>query len=245
MQTFPSLQFGAGPPAQEPPEQASLVVHAFPSLQEAVLFANTQPAAPLQESLVQPFPSLQTSAVPPTQEAAVHVSLVVQELPSLHGDVLFRCAHPAAGAQESFVQPFPSLQERAAPPTHTPLAQVSLVVQELPSLHGDVLFVNTHPVPGLQESVVQALPSLHVIAAPALHEPLEHVSAPVHASPSLQAFVLFVCTQPEAGAQESVVQPFASSQLTSEPPVHVPPKHFSPVVHALPSLHVRPSGSGT
>ena len=38
VQTFPSLQLGAGPPAQSPPEQASPVVQAFPSLQGSVLF---------------------------------------------------------------------------------------------------------------------------------------------------------------------------------------------------------------
>lgn len=37
--TLPSLQFGGAPPTQEPPEHVSLVVHAFPSVQELVLLA--------------------------------------------------------------------------------------------------------------------------------------------------------------------------------------------------------------
>ena len=48
---------------------------------------------------------------------------------------LFACAQPVAGLQESFVQRLPSLQFSGDPP-HVPPAQVSLVVQALPSLHG-------------------------------------------------------------------------------------------------------------
>src|ERR1044071_9039847 len=40
-----SLQLGAGPPTQLPPEQASLVVQALPSLQGAVLLLWMQPVA--------------------------------------------------------------------------------------------------------------------------------------------------------------------------------------------------------
>ena len=56
----------------------------------------------------------------------------------------------------------------------------------------------------------------------------------MHASPSLQAIVLFVNTQPVAGLQASVVQTLPSLQTTGVP-VHVPPPQVSPVVHALPS----------
>jgi hypothetical protein len=48
-----------------PPEQASPVVHASPSLQLAVLLVWTQPLAPLHESSVQPLPSSQLSEAPP------------------------------------------------------------------------------------------------------------------------------------------------------------------------------------
>jgi hypothetical protein len=43
--------------------------------------------------------------------------------------------------QLSLVHTLPSLQTRAAPPTHVPPEQVSLVVQAFPSSHDDVLFV--------------------------------------------------------------------------------------------------------
>jgi hypothetical protein len=46
--------------------------------------------------------------------------------------------------------------------------------------------------------------------------------------------LLFVCTQPEAGSQESSVQGLPSSQLAALP-AQVPPEHTSPVVQALPS----------
>jgi len=49
---------------------------------------------------------------------------------------LLVCAQPLAGAQKSSVQMFPSLQFVAGPPTQAPPAQVSLVVQALPSLQG-------------------------------------------------------------------------------------------------------------
>src|SRR5262249_26207652 len=50
-----------------------------------------------------------------------------------------------------------------------------------------------------------------------------------------QGFVLFVCVQPVAGLQESVVQTFPSSQFGAEPPWHEPPLQASPVVQAFPS----------
>jgi hypothetical protein len=64
VQTFPSLHVGAGPPTHEPPEHVSLVVHAFPSLHDVVLFVYTQPDAGLQLSSVQTFPSLHVGGVP-------------------------------------------------------------------------------------------------------------------------------------------------------------------------------------
>jgi hypothetical protein len=48
-----------------PPEQASPVVHALPSLQLAVLLLWTQPLAALHESSVQTLPSSQLSEPPP------------------------------------------------------------------------------------------------------------------------------------------------------------------------------------
>ena|SRR5436309_2689097 len=79
-----SLQSRAGPPAQAPPPQVSLVVQALPSSQEAVLFACTHPLVGLHESSVQTLLSLQLGAVPPTQLPFTQVSFVVQALLSLH-----------------------------------------------------------------------------------------------------------------------------------------------------------------
>lgn len=65
-------------------------------------------------------------------------------------------------------------------------------VHALPSLHAAVLFVNTHPLAGLHESLVHTLPSLQVSAPLPMHCPPEHVSVVVQALPSLQGAVLFV-----------------------------------------------------
>jgi hypothetical protein len=112
---------------------------------------------------------------------------------------------------------------------------VSPTVQASPSSQAFVLFVNTHPLTGLQLSVVQAFSSLHTIAAPDWHVPPPHVSPEVHALPSSQAFVLFVKTQPVAGLHVSVVQTLASLQTTPAPAWHVPPPQVSPDVQAFPS----------
>src|SRR5207249_2424340 len=66
VQPLPSLQFGAGPPMQRPPLQASLVVQALPSLHGAVLLVCAQPVDGLQVSSVQRLPSSQLGAAPPT-----------------------------------------------------------------------------------------------------------------------------------------------------------------------------------
>jgi len=186
VQGLPSLQFGPAPPTQAPPEQVSPVVQALPSLQEAELFVWTQPLIELQESLVHPLASLQLVGPPLAQEPPEHVSPVVQALPSLQRAELLVWMHPLTALQESSVHPLASLQFGAAPPTHTPAEQVSLVVQALPSLQLAELFACTQPVSGLQESSVQPLASLQFGAAPPTHEPPEQASLVVQALPSLQ-----------------------------------------------------------
>ena len=138
VQTLLSLQFVAAPPTQAPAEHVSPVVHAFPSLQEAVLFAKTQPVAGLQLSLVQTLPSLQTTGVAPVHVPPPQTSPVVQAFPSLHEAVLFVCVQPA-GVQLSSVQGLLSLQSKAAPEQLPPL-QTSPIVQALPSSQAAVLF---------------------------------------------------------------------------------------------------------
>jgi len=163
---FPSSQLGAGPPRHLPPLHLSLVVQAFPSLHGAVLFVWTQPVAGLQVSSVQPLPSSQLIAGPPTQPPLLQVSLMVQAFPSLQGAVLAVWTQPVLGLQVSSVQTLPSSQLGARPLTQTPPLHRSLRVQAFPSSHEAVLFVWTHPVVGLQLSSVQELPSLQLRGAP-------------------------------------------------------------------------------
>jgi hypothetical protein len=191
----------------------------------------------LHESVVHGLLSLQLGAAPPTHAPPEHVSAVVHALPSSHAAVLFACVQPLAGAHASLVHGLLSLQLGAAPPTHEPPAHVSAVVHALPSLQGEVLFACTQPVAGLHESSVHPLLSLQFVAPPPTHAPPEHVSPVVHASPSLQATVLFVCTQPVTALHESVVHTLPSLQFGAAPGVQVPVVHVSPTVHALPSLH--------
>jgi hypothetical protein len=142
---------------------------------QPVIGVVVQPLAGLQESVVQPLPSLQTSAVPARQAPALHVSAPLQALPSPH-------AVPLAAAGN----------------VHMPLLQ-AFVVHGLLSLHWlDVvqlppqpaIGVVVQPLAGLQESVVQLLPSLQTSAVPARQTPALHVSAPLQALPSLHAVPL-------------------------------------------------------
>ena len=138
VQKLPSSQLRGGPPTHVPPEQASFVVQALPSLHRAVLFVMTHPMPTTHDSSVQEFPSLQLGGGPPTQTPPAQASLVVQPLPSLQGDELFAWSHPLAGMHESLVQGFASSQLSGGPPTQVPPAQASLVVQALPSLQAPV-----------------------------------------------------------------------------------------------------------
>ena len=192
MHPLPSSQSGAAPPWQAPPAQVSLVVQALPSSQGAVVLEWTHPEAGLQESSVHPFLSSQFGASPPTQDPPEQVSLVVQALPSSQESVLSAWMHPEVGLQESSVHPLPSLQFGGAPPWHEPPAQVSLVVQALPSSHRAVLLEWTHPEAGLQESLVHPFSSSQFGAEPPMQEPSEQMSWVVQALPSLHSWVLGV-----------------------------------------------------
>jgi hypothetical protein len=113
----------------------SLVVHALPSLQLAVLAALAQPVAATQLSSVHGLPSLQFGAAPPTQTLAAHLSLVVHALPSSQLAVLAVLTQPVAATQLSSVHGLLSLQFGAGPPTQAPAPlHLSLVVQALLSL---------------------------------------------------------------------------------------------------------------
>jgi hypothetical protein len=237
VQTFPSSQFSAAPPTHVPPLHASLVVQALPSLQGAVLLVCVQPVAGLHESSVHRLPSSQLGPAPPTQAPPEQASPVVQALPSSQAAVLFAWVQPVAGLQASSVQRLASSQFGAAPPTQTPPAQVSVVVQALASSQGAELLVYVQPVAGEQPSVVHTLPSSQFGPAPPTQVPPEQASPVVQALPSSQAVVLFAWVQPVAGLQASSVQTLPSSQFGGGPPAQAPPLHVSLVVQALPSLH--------
>jgi hypothetical protein len=85
-------------------------------------------------------------------------------------------------------------------------------LQALPSLQELVLLECWQPEAGLQESSVQALPSLQLSAVPVWQDPPPQISLPLQALPSLQELVLLECWQPEAGLQESSVQVLLSLQ---------------------------------
>jgi hypothetical protein len=147
--TLPSSQFGGGPPTHAPPEQASFVVQASPSLHGRVLFVFTQPVAGSHVSVVHRLLSLQLTELP-VQTPFRHPSDVpgspladVQASWSLHTAPLGTLVwvQPVAGVHESFVHTLPSSQFGGGPPTHALLAQVSLVVQAFPSSHEALLAV--------------------------------------------------------------------------------------------------------
>jgi hypothetical protein len=177
----------------------------------------THPVAGSQESVVQELPSPHSSVDPLLQAPAEHVSPVVQAFPSSHAFVFAACAQPFAGSQESVVHPLLSSQFVAEPPAHAPLAQVSPVVQALPSSQASALFVNTQPLSASHESVVQALLSLQTRGVPDRQAPSTQTSSVVQAFWSVQGSELFACSHPTARSQESVVHGLLSSQLNAAP----------------------------
>ena len=83
-----SLQVMAVPAPQLPPLQVSLLVHALPSLQGALLLLCWQPTSGSHRSFVQPLPSSQLRTLPPLHTPPLQASLEVQLFPSLQLAVL-------------------------------------------------------------------------------------------------------------------------------------------------------------
>src|SRR5207245_7289140 len=119
----------------------------------------------------------QTGGGPPTHAPPAHASAVVQALPSLHAAVLGVLTQPEAGLQLSSVQALPSLQFGAAPPTQTPPAQVSAVVQALRTLHGAGFGGFRQPPAGSQRSSGRGLPRSPLRAGPPAQTQPAEVSA--------------------------------------------------------------------
>ncbi len=96
---------------------------------------------------------------------------------------------------------------------------------------------NWQPLVGSQLSSVHGLPSVHVMAAPALQVPATQASLPVQTLPSVQMALLAAWTQaPVTALQESSVQTLPSSQATAAPGTQLPPLHLSPLVQPLLSV---------
>ena len=135
--------------------------------------------------------SLQTTVVP-AHVPPLHVSFVVQALPSSQDAVLFVYTQPVDGSHESSVHGLLSLHTIAVP-AQMPPAHVSFDVQALPSSQDAVVFVYTHPVDGSQLSSVQGLLSSQLnTPVPGWQVPPAQTSPVVQAFPSLHGFVLFV-----------------------------------------------------
>lgn len=78
-----------------------------------------------------------------------------------------------------------SLQSSAGPGLQAPATHASPIVQALPSLHVLATGVLMHPLTAEQVSSVHTLASSHVAGCPAQLDPL-HLSSAVHAFPSSQ-----------------------------------------------------------
>jgi len=237
VQGFWSSQTVALPGWQLPPPQVSPLVQALPSVQVTVSGMFTQPSLLSHESAVHGFLSSQLIALPGLQAPPPQVSPPVQALPSLHGSEFAVFTQPLLGSQLSLVQTLPSSQLSAGPALQVPSAQMSSLLQALPSLQGAVLLACVQPLAGSQLSVVQGLPSSQFTAAPAWHRPEKQVSPLVQALPSLQVPATALCWHPLVPSHESAVHGFLSSQSSGPAVVQKPPSQTSPRVHTSPSLH--------
>jgi hypothetical protein len=165
-----SLQLIAGPGEQVPASHSSSCVHALPSLQAVPSGAGAcwQPPVVEQVSVVHGSLSAQSSPMPAVHVPVSHASAPLQALPSRHGvpSVAGACWQPRAALQLSKVHGFASSQLVGVPALQLPAWQISPPLQRLPSGHGVPFgaLATVHPLAGLQLSVVQAFPSLQVIA---------------------------------------------------------------------------------
>jgi hypothetical protein len=171
-------------------------VHGSPSSQSALLAQARQPGMGC-----------------PVHRPAWQRSPPVQGLPSEHAVPSSGWwTQPVCGLHESVVHGFWSSQLGGLPGRHTPLWQVSLPLQRLPSEHDAPLaaLVCTQPVRGSQVSLVHGLPSLQFGGVPGWQTPLWQVSMPLQALPSEQAipFATGVCAHPVCGLQVSLVHGF-------------------------------------
>ena len=187
---LPSSQIFWLPGLQAPLLHWSFTVHTLLSVQNALLFATTQPFALSQLSSVHPLPSSHTMSPPGLHALSLQVSPLVQALPSSHGCTLLKWAQPLLASQPSSVHKLLSLQSIALPGMHLPPSHASSWLHTLASVQGALLFLNTQPLSLSQLSSVQTLPSSQGNFLPGVHLLSAQMSLVVQASLSSQATML-------------------------------------------------------
>ena len=214
--------------------QPSPTVHGLPSLHGLALATCTQPPLGSHESSLHGLPSSHTSAAPWLHAPFLQVSLVVHTLPS---------ASHALPSFTGLLLHLPAFWSHwlCRQVVSAVVSHVTTVLGLTMHLYGGAVLsqnnVPLHRFPSswLAQSTSSAQPQVLV---PLTHALPAQASPTVQGLPSSQLFKLAVCPQPLSGAQLSVVQGFPSSHCTSALtgwPLHAPPPHRSPVVHALPS----------
>src|SRR3989449_1055632 len=193
VQRFTSSQLRAVPVVQTPNWQLSLPLHTFPSLHDVPLGtgAYTHPLGGLQLSAVQGLPSSHLRGLP-LQTPPEQVSPVVQALPSLQALPLIFTGFehvPVLGSQVPTTWHWSeAVQTTGLLPVHTPLCQVSVCVQALPSLQAlPLAFAGFEHVPvvGLQVPTVwHWSEAVQTTGLPPVQSPLWQVSVWAQALPS-------------------------------------------------------------
>jgi hypothetical protein len=248
----------AAPPAQVPFWQVSFVVQTLPSLQAVPLGFDGDEQTPVAGLHVPAFWQAPGAGqartvpehVPPEQESST-----VQEFPSSHpvpSAWLPYTQLPVVGLHVPGVWHGPGAgQITGLVPVHTPLWQVSLWVQRLPSLHTAPLTL----VGALMHrpSAGSQLPArwhwsgaVQTTAEPPWQIPFWHESPVVHGLPSSHevpfAFAWFEQVPVEGLQTPGAWHGSGVGHVTGLLPTQTPPRQASVSVQALPSLQAVPSG---
>src|SRR5437016_5498140 len=241
-------------PVQVPFSHVSVCVQALPSLQVVPLGAAGLEHCPVDVLHVPATwhwsETVQVTGLEPTQVPLWQVSVCVQALPSVHAVpfVFGGLEHtPVVVLQVPTSWHWSeAVQTTGLLPVHTPLWQVSVWVQALPSLQAlPLAFAGFEhvPVAGSQVPAVWHWSEAVQTTALPVHTPLWQVSVCVHALPSLQVLPLAFAGfehVPVAGSQVPAVWHWSEAVQTTALPVHTPLWQVSVRVHALSSLQVLP-----
>jgi hypothetical protein len=257
VQTLPSLQSAdvtqgsqpaIGVPAQTPLEHTSLLVQALLSLQTPPLFtgmASQTPVEALQTPRLHVLVNAEQLTAVPAHTPAVHRSFWVQRSPSSQGppSLIGLAWHmPVEALHKPSLHASSRLEQSTGVPEHTPPAQLSLIVQLLPSLHGPPLLAgmaSQSPVDMLHVPTLHALLSEVQSTGVPAHVPEEQMSPVVQRLPSLHIPPSFVGTAshiPVAGLHVPTLQVLVRNEQSTGVPAQTPPPQTSPVVQLTPSL---------